>query len=145
MSSLTAFEGTVPARYDQFLGPALFEPYALDLIERVQNKPMNKILEIACGTGRLTRHLISALPEGDRLTATDLNSDMIEIAKRTVKDNRISWQVVDAQNLPFADNSFDMIICQFGVMFFPDKVTAFKEAYRVLKPEGLFIFNTWDE
>jgi ubiquinone/menaquinone biosynthesis C-methylase UbiE len=142
MSKVASFAGSVPQNYDKYLGPVLFEPYALDLVSRVSG-PRN-ILEIACGTGRVTRHLIKVLPPGGKLLATDLNADMIAVAKATVSDERIEWKVVDAQELPFADISFDHIVCQFGVMFFPDKATAMAEVYRVLQPGCRFIFNVWD-
>ncbi len=143
MASVAAFAGSVPANYDKYLGPVLFEPYALDIIERLHN-PKN-VLEIACGTGRVTKHLVGKLPSDGTLTATDINGDMIAIAKDVVKDERVEWQVADAQQLPFENNSFDHIICQYGVMFFPDKQQAMKEAYRVLQPGGKYIFNVWDE
>jgi len=145
MSSLTAFAGSVPANYDRYLGPLLFEPYALDLVERLKNDQFKKVLEVACGTGRVTRHLLTLLNEDGKLLATDLNPDMIAQAKMHIKDERIQWQVADAQQLPFDENSFDHVICQFGVMFFPDKEGAFREAYKVLKAGGKYMFSVWDD
>jgi ubiquinone/menaquinone biosynthesis C-methylase UbiE len=144
MSSLTAFAGSVPANYDKYLGPLLFEPYALDLIERLKNDLLQNVLEIACGTGRVTRHLLPILTHEGNLLATDLNPDMIALAKSRVIGEHIQWQVADAQQLPFDPNSFDHVICQFGVMFFPDKDAAFSEVYKVLQPGGKFIFSVWD-
>jgi ubiquinone/menaquinone biosynthesis C-methylase UbiE len=146
MSSITAFAGNVPLNYETYLGPLFFEPYALDLTERIKDKNgLQNVLEIACGTGRVTKHLINNLSPDASLVATDLNNDMLAIAKQRVQDERISWQVADAHQLPFDDQSFDLVICQFGVMFFSDKVKALKEVKRVLKAEGRFLFNTWDE
>jgi ubiquinone/menaquinone biosynthesis C-methylase UbiE len=142
MSKVASFAGSVPQNYDKYLGPVLFEPYALDLVRRITGA--KNILEIACGTGRVTRHLLNALPPDGKLMATDLNAGMIEVAKSIMQDGRIHWQVVDAQELPFENDSFDHIICQFGVMFFPDKAKAMAEAYRVLQPGGKYIFNVWD-
>lgn len=144
MSNTTAFAGSVPANYDQYLGPVLFEPYALDIIQRINSGNYHNVLELACGTGRVTKHLAASLPENKKLTATDLNGDMLEVAKSIVKDESIRWMVADAQELSFTDNTFDHVICQFGVMFFPDKAKAFSEAYRVLQPGGTFVFNVWD-
>ena len=143
MEKTAAFAGTIPANYEKYLGPFLFEPYALDLVSRLQDKKYNDILEIACGTGRVTKHLASSVKH-NTLTATDLNPDMISIAKEKVSDTSIKWMPADAMELPFADNSFDLIVIQFGVMFFPDKQKGINEAYRVLKSGGKLIFNTWD-
>ena len=145
MGLSAAFQGSVPANYDQFLGPLFFEPYAIDLVKRWQTLKLNKVLELACGTGRLTHHLLQILDIEGRLYATDLNEDMLAVAKEKIKDARIHWHVVDAQEVPFENDSFELVICQFGVMFFPDKLNAFKEALRVLQPGGTFLFLTWDE
>lgn len=143
MATIASFTGKVPAHYDKYLGPYLFEPYALDIVERLENDHCNNMLEIACGTGRVTRHLTKLLPKDGHLIATDLNEDMLKVARERVNDDRIEWQTTDAQSLPFADSRFDHVVCQFGVMFFPDKPAAFSEAYRVLQKGGRFIFNTW--
>ncbi len=143
MSDTQLFSGSIPANYDRLLGPYLFEPYASDLKERLKNDKCKMILEVACGTGRVTNHLVEILSEDGRITATDINSDMIAVAKTKVVDDRIEWQVADAQELPFDNETFDHVICQFGVMFFPDKLKAFKEAYRVLTKKAKFVFNTW--
>ena len=145
MTPNAAFAGTVPANYEKYLGPILFEPYALDMVERLKSRKLKNVLELACGTGRVTAHLVNLLAEGGKLIATDINGDMISVAKEKVSSNKIEWQVADAQQLLFDDESFDHIICQYGVMFFPDKLKAFKEALRVLQQEGMYIFNTWDE
>ncbi|HEX6332730.1 MAG TPA: methyltransferase domain-containing protein [Flavisolibacter sp.] len=145
MSSIIAFAGNVPANYDKHLGPVLFEPYALDMVERLKNDTLRNVLEIACGTGRVTRHLARLLAPGGRLTATDLNQDMLNIAAQKVPGERVAFEVADALNLPFNDNSFDHAVCQYGVMFFPDKLLAFRETRRVLHPGGKFLFNTWDK
>ena len=143
MSDISAFTGGIAANYDKLLGPYLFEPYALDLKDRLKNEECKMVLELACGTGRVTNHLKEVLSAGGKIIATDLNNDMIEVAKTKVNDSRIEWKVADAQAVPFEDELFDHVVCQFGVMFFPDKRKAFKEAYRVLDKKGRFIFNTW--
>ncbi|MGI8600619.1 MAG: class I SAM-dependent methyltransferase [Chitinophagaceae bacterium] len=139
------FSGSVPQNYDAYLGPILFEPYAKDLVKRIKEKEVQKVLELACGTGRVTHHLLNTLPAQVQLIATDLNGDMMFVAKSRIIDERVIWQEVDAQDLPFNEKEFDLMVCQFGVMFFEDKLKAFKEAHRVLKEGGVFLFNTWDK
>ena len=144
MGKTTAFTGTIPANYENYLGPFLFEPYALDIVSRLPDKKYNDILEIACGTGRVTNYLVESV-EHDTITATDLNPDMIDVAKEMVKDKNILWKQADAMALPFADRSFDLVIMQFGLMFFPDKQKGLNEMYRVVRRGGKVIFNTWDK
>lgn len=144
MASISLFAGAVPANYDKYLGPILFEPYALDLTERLKNDNVTHLLELACGTGRVTRHLLNLIPSDGSLTATDLNPGMLEVAQSKIQNEKIRWQVADAQNLAFDDGQFGHMLCQFGVMFFPDKEKSFREAFRVLKDGGKYIFNTWE-
>jgi ubiquinone/menaquinone biosynthesis C-methylase UbiE len=139
------FSGSIPANYDRYLGPMLFQPYAEDLAERLQVRPDGSVLELACGTGILTRLLRNKLPSTVNLVATDLNLPMIENAKGKFQpDELVQWQEADATNLPFADATYDAVVCQFGLMFVPDKRAAVRETYRVLKPGGSFVFNVWD-
>ena len=139
------FAGSIPETYDRFLVPLIFEPYALDLAARVANANPTDVLETAAGTGVLTRALASKLPAHARMVATDLNQPMLDrAAARQRDDNRISWRQADALALPFADRAFDVVACQFGAMFFPDKVQGYREARRVLRPGGRFLFNVWD-
>lgn len=139
------FSGTVPALYDQYMGPLFFEPYALDIAGRLKKIQPNNVLEIACGTGRVTKHIRHALDDAGKLMATDLNPGMIDIARDVLRGMDIEFRVADAQALPFNDESFDCVVCQFGFMFVPDKVKAFAEVSRVLKKDGRIIFNTWDK
>ena len=146
MASFTAFAGSVPQNYETYLGPLFFEPYAIDLVDRIKNiDTLSNVLEIASGTGRVTKHLVSKLPSKVSLVATDLNNDMLKVAESIVSAKNIQWQVADAHELAFGDNKFDLVVCQYGVMFFQDKPTALKEVNRVLKPGGTFLFNTWNE
>jgi len=139
------FAGAIPRIYDSYLVPLIFEGYAQDLAERAAALIPGSILETAAGTGVVTRALTPLLPSDARLVVTDLNQPMLDRAAAMQKpDARISWQQADASNLPFADGSFDVVICQFGVMFFPDKIAGYAEAKRVLKPGGAFLFNVWD-
>lgn len=139
------FAGSIPEVYDRLLVPLIFEPYAVDLGNRLAKTAPQSVLEIAAGTGVLTRVIASRLPALARIVATDLNQPMLDqAAARQSGDERIAWRQADAQALPFEDQSFDVAACQFGVMFFPDKVLAFKEARRVLRRGGHFFFNVWD-
>ena len=140
----TSFAGSIPAIYDSFLGPLIFEPYAIDLAGRVADLSPRKVLETAAGTGIVTGELVKRLAPGTTIMATDLNPAMLEVAAGKVKSPNVSWRQADAMALPFEDASFDAVTCQFGVMFFPDKVKAYREAHRVLRPGGHFIFNVWD-
>ncbi len=141
----THFTGSIPAIYDRLLVPITFSRFAIDMAERVAKLGPPHVLEIAAGTGAVTREMAARLPPGARITATDLNPSMLDAAKaRQGDDARIAWQQADALALPFADGSFDAVVCQFGVMFFPDRVKGYREALRVLKPEGAFLFDAWD-
>ena len=141
----TVFSGSIPSLYDRYLGPLIFEPYAEDLARRLAALDPERVLETAAGTGIVTRALDRTLSPGASIVATDLNQPMLDHAAERVPSGRVSWQKVDAQALPFPDGTFDVVVCQFGAMFFPDKQKAYREARRVLKPGGHFIFNVWDK
>jgi len=139
------FAGSIPEIYDRFLVPLIFEPYALDLAARLADAEPRHVLEIAAGTGVVTRALAARLPPEARIVATDLNQPMLDhAAARQARDDRISWRQANAVALPFGDGEFDAVACQFGAMFFPDKIQAYQEARRVLKPGGRYFFNVWD-
>jgi ubiquinone/menaquinone biosynthesis C-methylase UbiE len=145
MSSPVAFTGSVPKIYHTYLGPIIFEDYARDMVERLQPKAAERILELACGTGIVTRAIAKKMPAAATLMATDLNPAMLDVAKEVIgSDPKVQFQVADACTLPFLDKSFDTVVCQYGVMFFPDKVGSMREARRVLVPGGRYIFNVWD-
>ncbi len=139
-----AFTGSIPAFYDRYLGPMLFAPYAADLAARVKAFAPLAVLETAAGTGIVTARLAEVLSADAVITATDLNQAMIDTAAAKIASPKITWLACDATRLPFADGAFDLVLCQFGVMFFPSKLEAFKEARRVLKAGGKFLFNVWD-
>jgi SAM-dependent methyltransferase len=138
------FAGSIPAIYDEHLVPLIFAPYAEDLVRRLKAPPVARVLEIAAGTGVVTRRMASELPAGVSIVATDLNPAMIDRAKAVGTSRPVEWRVADAMSLPFGDQEFDAVTCQFGAMFFPDKWRAFAEVRRVLKPRGTFLFNAWD-
>ena len=139
------FAGSIPEIYDRYLVPLIFDSNALDLASRLAEANPLDVLETAAGTGVLTRAIASRLPADARIVATDLNQPMLDRAKaRQSQDGRIEWKQADALALPFENQSFDVLACQFGVMFFPDKVQGYLEAWRVLKPGGRFLFNVWD-
>ena len=138
------FAGSIPKLYETYLVPLIFEPYAAELANRLKPRPVSRVLEIAAGTGVVTRALASALPDSVSIVATDLNQAMLDQAATVGTKRAVEWRQADAMQLPFRDGTFDAVVCQFGVMFFPEKSKAFSEARRVLGPGGVFIFNAWD-
>ncbi|HEY0466293.1 MAG TPA: methyltransferase domain-containing protein [Polyangiaceae bacterium] len=140
----TKFTGSIPELYDRYLGPLLFEPYAEDLARRLSDLRRGTLIEVAAGTGVVTRALLKALPSDVRIVATDLNDGMLKVAASRLSAPSLSFLQADAQALPFSDGFADAIVCQFGMMFVPDKSAAQREAARVLVPGGRFVFNVWD-
>ena len=140
----TGFTGSIPEIYERYLVPMIFEPYARDLASRAASVQPSRLLEIAAGTGVVTRAMVDALPEHVEIVATDLNQAMLDCAATLGTHRPVTWQQADAMQLPFNDASFDLIVCQFGAMFFPDKPRAFAEARRVLRTGGVLLFNVWD-
>jgi len=140
---ILSFEGNIAEQYEELLGPFLFEPFAADLAARTGDLSSSSILELACGTGRLTRHLAFALGPKARLVATDINAEMLAVARHEVAHPRIEWSEADIVALPFADAEFDLVLSQFGMMFPADKAKAFAETRRVLRRGGRLLFNSW--
>jgi len=138
------FAGSIPELYDTHLVPLIFEPYATDLAARLVSRPPARVLEIAAGTGVVTRALATGLPEAVSIVATDLNQSMLDQAAARGTKRPVTWRQADVMDLPFADGAFDAVVCQFGAMFFPDKAGAYAEVRRVLRSGGLFVFNVWD-
>jgi ubiquinone/menaquinone biosynthesis C-methylase UbiE len=139
------FAGSIPEFYDTCMVPLIFEVYAADLARRVAATAPRRVLETAAGSGVVTRALAPLLASDAAYTVTDLNQPMLAWAmSRQGADDRIAWQQVDALALPFPDASFDAVCCQFGAMFFPDRVAGYREARRSLAPGGRFLFNVWD-
>ena len=138
------FAGSIPQIYQSHLVPLIFESYAADIGKRLADRGVSRVLELAAGTGVATRALDEALDADVTIVATDLNPGMLEQARAQGTRRNVEWRTADAMALPFEDASFDCVVCQFGVMFFPDKVRAFAEARRVLAPGGVFVFNVWD-
>lgn len=139
------FSGSIPDIYDEYLVPLIFMPYAADMARRVADTNPTAVLETAAGSGVVTRALAPLLNENTRYVATDLNQPMLDrAARQQPNSDQIEWAQADALDLPFEDQSFDAVCCQFGVMFFPDKIAGYKEALRVLKKNGKFVFNVWD-
>lgn len=139
------FTGSIPENYDRYMVPLIFEAFAADLARRAASLSPISILEIAAGTGVVTRALAPKLSADARYVVTDLNQPMLDYAvSRQAPDTRITWRQADALALPFDDEAFDLVFCQFGAMFFPDRLAAYREARRVLKSGGHFLFNVWD-
>jgi ubiquinone/menaquinone biosynthesis C-methylase UbiE len=137
--------GDAAARYDRFFGPLFFEPYAIEVVKRIDPASINIALEIAAGTGRVTRHIRERIPVPAKVIASDISEDMLGEAKKQLGHLNIEWKNIDAQQLPFSDNSIDLVVCCFAYMFVPDRPKALTEAYRVLRPGGMFLFTTWDK
>jgi len=141
--AVTPFKHSTPELYDRYMGPFLFEPYAKVVAERAALLRPDRILETAAGTGIVTRALHRAIPQA-QIVVTDVNRVMLDIAAQRLGSDRVSFQPADAQDLPFEDESFDLVVCQFGVMFFPEKVRAHEEARRVLRSDGHFLLVSFD-
>lgn len=145
MDADKVFAGSIPEAYDRWMTPLIFAPYAADLARRAAKLAPRGVLETAAGTGIVTRALAPKLSADTRYAVTDLNQPMLDYAAaRQGPDARLSWRQADALALPFDDAAFDLVCCQFGAMFFPDRVAAYREAKRVLKSGGHFLFNVWD-
>ena len=140
-----AFSGNIPRYYDLYLGPMFFEPYARYMASKIETIAPNRILELASGTGRLTKLLPTITNDNAEIIASDINPAMVSFGEENIKHDKIKWLQVDAVSLPFEDESFDCVVVQFGVMFYSDRIKAYQEAKRVLKPGGTFIFATWDD
>ena len=138
------FAGSIPELYDQLLVPLIFESYAVDLAERLAELQPRSVLEVAAGTGVVTRAMAATLDPDTEIVGSDLNQPMIVHAAAAGAARPITWRQADVLDLPFADSAFDSVVCQFGVMFFPDRVRALSEICRVLRPGGTFLFNVWD-
>ena len=139
------FAGSIPENYDRYMVPLIFASYARDIARRAAALLPKAVLEMAAGSGVVTRALAPMLSPDARYVVTDLNQPMLDYAAtRQEQDDRLTWRQADAQALPFEDAAFDLVCCQFGVMFFPDRPSAYREARRVLKPGGTFLFNAWD-
>jgi ubiquinone/menaquinone biosynthesis C-methylase UbiE len=138
------FAGSIPENYDRYMVPLIFESYARDMAVRAAALSPKAVLETAAGSGVVTRALAPLLSPDARYTVTDLNQPMLDYAARQGRDERLLWRTANAQALPFEDAAFDLVCCQFGVMFFPDRPSAYREARRVLRPDGAFLFSAWD-
>ncbi len=138
-----SFEGAIPEVYERYTVPLLFRPYARDLARRLAERHPRDVLELAAGTGAVTRELAAVLPRDTSMTATDLSRPMLDRARALPLPRPVRWVEADAGALPFPDGSCDAVLCQFGVMFFPDRPRAFGEARRVLRPGGVLLFNVW--
>ena len=144
MTDREVFVHSTPELYNQYMGPLLFEPYARLLSEHCARFHPSRILEIAAGTGILTRALTAALPDAT-IVATDLNPQMLDFAAQNAHSDRVTFERADALGLPYPDATFDLVVCQFGIMFFPDRIQANREAFRVLRPGGHYLLLSFDQ
>ena len=144
-SDAAMFIGNIPEHYDTGLGPMIFLDYAADIARRAAACNPTRVLETAAGTGIVTRQLRDFLPPGGHVTATDLNAPMLEVARTKFRSGeQVEFQPADATALPFSDGAFEAVVCQFGVMFFPQKDTSYREVHRVLAPGRRYLFSVWD-
>ena len=144
-NEIAGFVGNIPQHYDHDLGPIIFADFAEEMARRVARDNPRRVLETAAGTGIVTRCLRDLLAADADLTSTDFNPPMLDVARgKFGTEERVAFQQADATTLPFADGSFDAMVCQFGLMFFPDKPQSYREAYRVLAPQGRYFLSTWD-
>jgi ubiquinone/menaquinone biosynthesis C-methylase UbiE len=143
MAETDVFKHSSPSLYDRYMGPLLFEPYASYVAQRIAPLRPERVLETAAGTGIVTRAVLERLPDAT-IIATDINPAVVEFAAQQVRSERVTFQQADAQDLPFEEASFDLVLCLFGIMFFPDKVRANAEAHRVLRPGGCYVVVTFD-
>jgi ubiquinone/menaquinone biosynthesis C-methylase UbiE len=139
------FTGSIPQHYDQYQGPMFFEDYAIDVANRIDVAAARDVLELSCGTGRVTNHIRRVLSPASRLIASDLSPEMLEVAKQKLTGSNIEWQIIDFTKIPFKDNSLDLVVCCFGYMFAENKEQAFAEAFRVLRNGGSLLIATWDK
>ena len=144
-TSDSTFTDDVARFYEATLVPLIFEPYAKDLAARARALGPNDVLEVACGTGVVTRALAATLQDGCEITATDLNNAMVSHAESVGTARTVSWRQADVMSLPYDNESFDIVVCQFGVMFFPDREAAYREIRRILRPGGTFLFSVWND
>jgi ubiquinone/menaquinone biosynthesis C-methylase UbiE len=140
----SSFNAAVAKFYESSLVPLIFDPYAQDLASRVRALEPDRVLEVACGTGVVTRALATTLPASCEVIATDLNKAMVSHAESIGSSRAVTWQTADVMALPYEDGAFDVVVCQFSVMFFPDRVGAYREVRRVLRPAGSFLFSVWN-
>ena len=138
------FAGSIPEVYEKYLVPLIFEPYAIDLAQRLASFPLTTVLELAAGTGVVTRRLAMTLPSSVFIIASDISQEMLDIGAAVGTSRPVEWRQADALDLPFDKASFDAVVCQFGVMFLRDKPRAYAEVRRVLRRGGVLLFNVWD-
>jgi SAM-dependent methyltransferase len=140
-----AFVGSIPENYDRYLGPLFFHGYADEMAARLPVGRGMRVLETACGTGIVTERLLARLGGAGHLVATDLNEPMLAYAATRIAPREgLEWRQADAMKLPFDNQSFDAVVCQFGLMFLPDKAAGAREAFRVLRPGGRLLVSVWD-
>jgi SAM-dependent methyltransferase len=142
VSGETSWVDAMPELYDRGLSAAIFAPYAEVVAQRCAGLEPETVLELAAGTGIVTAQLVRTLPRA-RVIATDLNPAMVDWGRERVPS--AEWRAADAMHLDVADHTVDLLVCQFGVMFFPDRPASFAEAARVLRPGGSYFFTAWDE
>jgi ubiquinone/menaquinone biosynthesis C-methylase UbiE len=147
-AELWQLEGDSAELYERHLVPALTLPWAIDLVERAEVRPGDRVLDVACGTGAVARIAAARVGTGGRVVGLDLNRDMLAIARsrRPAPDERsIEWREGSALALPFSPGEFRVVLCQLGLQFFPDRLEALREMHRVLEPGGCVGVSVYSE
>ena len=137
--------GSGPESYERYQVPSVFAPLARMFLQRVRLQPGQHVLDVACGTGIIVRQAAPILGPTGHLVGVDLNVNMLDVAREHALTDgaSVEWRQGDAASLPCSDSEFDVVICQQGLQFFPDKGGALREMYRVLKPGGLVAICVW--
>ncbi len=141
------FIGSVPENYERYLVSSIFGPWASDLVEVAALRPSDRVLDIACGTGIVARTAARRLGSGGTVVGLDLSAPMLEAARSAAANEGVSveWREGSALKLPLPDAAFDVVFCQQGLQFFPDRPAALLEMHRVLAAGGRLVLSVWRE
>jgi ubiquinone/menaquinone biosynthesis C-methylase UbiE len=131
--------------YEDYLVPHMFRPFARDLVRRAAPQPRERVLDVGCGTGVVARLAAPHVGSAGSVTGIDPNAAMLAVARQCAADEGLAivWHEGDATSLPFADTSFDLVLCHQALQFVANRVAAAREIQRVLAPDGRALIATW--